>query len=107
MVCSGAVSVPSATMLRAVPTGASLSGRTLMPRKGFYWTTCQDKCPSVLKFENGVWPFPTSRTPPGEQTELAWGADRSTYLLSTSFLNRGVMHVVLVQREVLPRILYL
>jgi hypothetical protein len=31
------------------------------------WTTCQDNGLLVLKFENDVWPFPTSRTPPGEQ----------------------------------------
>jgi hypothetical protein len=36
-------------------------------REGTLWTTCQDNGLLVLKFENGVWPFPTSRTPPGEQ----------------------------------------
>jgi hypothetical protein len=36
-------------------------------REGTLWTTCQDNGLLVLKFENGVWPFPTSRTPPGQQ----------------------------------------
>ena len=36
-------------------------------KEGVLWTTCQDNGLLVLKFENGVWPFPTSRTPPGEQ----------------------------------------
>jgi hypothetical protein len=36
-------------------------------REGVLWTTCQDNGLLVLKFENDVWPFPTSRTPPGEQ----------------------------------------
>jgi hypothetical protein len=34
---------------------------------GTLWTTCQDNGVLVLKFENGVWPFPESSTPPGEQ----------------------------------------
>jgi len=36
-------------------------------REGALWTTCQDNGLLVLKFEGGVWPFPTSRTPPGQQ----------------------------------------
>ena len=36
-------------------------------REGTLWTTCQDNGMVVLKFENGVWPFPDSSTPPGEQ----------------------------------------
>jgi hypothetical protein len=36
-------------------------------REGVLWTTCQDNGLVVLKFEEDVWPFPTSRTPPGEQ----------------------------------------
>jgi hypothetical protein len=36
-------------------------------REGVLWTTCQDNGLVVLKFENDVWPFPTSRTPPGQQ----------------------------------------
>jgi hypothetical protein len=36
-------------------------------REGVLWTTCQDNGLLVLKFEDKVWPFPTSRTPPGEQ----------------------------------------
>lgn len=36
-------------------------------REGVLWTTCQDNGLLVLKFENDVWPFPTSRTPAGEQ----------------------------------------
>ena len=36
-------------------------------REGVLWTTCQDNGLLVLKFENDVWPFPTSRTPPGQQ----------------------------------------
>jgi hypothetical protein len=35
--------------------------------EGVLWTTCQDNGLVVLKFENDVWPFPTSRTPPGQQ----------------------------------------
>jgi hypothetical protein len=30
-------------------------------------TTCQDNGFLTLKFTNGVWPFPTSSTPPGLQ----------------------------------------
>jgi hypothetical protein len=36
-------------------------------RKGILWTTCQDNGVLVLKFREGVWPFPGSHTPPGEQ----------------------------------------
>ena len=36
-------------------------------KEGTVWTTCQDNGLLVLKFENDVWPFPTSRTPAGEQ----------------------------------------
>ena len=36
-------------------------------RKGILWTTCQDNGVLVLKFKNGVWPFPESHTPPGAQ----------------------------------------
>jgi hypothetical protein len=36
-------------------------------RQGLLWSTCQDNGVLVLKFENGVWPFPESSTPPGEQ----------------------------------------
>jgi hypothetical protein len=36
-------------------------------KKGTLWTTCQDNGVLVLKFKNGVWPFPGSQTPPGEQ----------------------------------------
>ena len=36
-------------------------------RKGTLWTTCQDNGVLVLKFREGVWPFPHSKTPPGEQ----------------------------------------
>jgi len=35
--------------------------------RGTLWTTCQDNGLLMLKFENGVWPFPGSMTPPGEQ----------------------------------------
>ena len=35
--------------------------------KGTLWTTCQDNGLLMLKFTNGVWPFPESSTPPGEQ----------------------------------------
>jgi hypothetical protein len=35
--------------------------------EGLLWTTCQDNGLLVLKFEDEVWPFPTSRTPPGQQ----------------------------------------
>jgi len=31
------------------------------------WTTCQDNGVVVLKFREGVWPFPDSSTPGGEQ----------------------------------------
>jgi len=31
------------------------------------WTTCQDNGLLMLKFENGVWPFEDSSTPPGQQ----------------------------------------
>lgn len=34
---------------------------------GNLMTTCQDNGFLVLKFTNGVWPFPTTRTPAGEQ----------------------------------------
>ncbi len=36
-------------------------------RRGTLWTTCQDNGVLSLKFTNGVWPFPESRTPEGEQ----------------------------------------
>jgi hypothetical protein len=36
-------------------------------REATLWTTCQDNGLLVLKFENGVWPFEDSSTPPGEQ----------------------------------------
>ena len=35
--------------------------------RGTLWTTCQDNGFLMLKFTNGVWPFPESATPPGEQ----------------------------------------
>jgi len=35
--------------------------------RGTLWTTCQDNGLLMLKFEHGVWPFPDSSTPPGEQ----------------------------------------
>ena len=35
--------------------------------RGTLWTTCQDNGFLALKFTNGVWPFPTSSTPPGMQ----------------------------------------
>lgn len=35
--------------------------------KGMLWTTCQDNGVLVLKFREGVWPFPESSTPPGQQ----------------------------------------
>jgi hypothetical protein len=35
--------------------------------KGMLWTTCQDNGVLTLKFTNGVWPFPQSKTPPGQQ----------------------------------------
>jgi hypothetical protein len=36
-------------------------------RRGTLWTTCQDNGLLMLKFTNGVWPFPESATPPGQQ----------------------------------------
>jgi hypothetical protein len=35
--------------------------------RGTLWTTCQDNGLIMLKFTNGVWPFPQSKTPPGQQ----------------------------------------
>ena len=35
--------------------------------RGTLWTTCQDNGFLMLKFTNGVWPFPESATPPGQQ----------------------------------------
>jgi hypothetical protein len=35
--------------------------------RGTLWTTCQDNGLIMLKFTNGVWPFPQSKTPPGKQ----------------------------------------
>jgi hypothetical protein len=34
---------------------------------GTLWTTCQDNGFLMLKFTHGVWPFPQSKTPTGEQ----------------------------------------
>lgn len=34
---------------------------------GTVWSTCQDNGVIILKFTNGVWPFPESTTPPGKQ----------------------------------------
>jgi hypothetical protein len=34
---------------------------------GTLWTTCQDNGLLMLKFTNNAWPFPQSKTPPGEQ----------------------------------------
>jgi hypothetical protein len=34
---------------------------------GTLWSTCQDNGFLMLKFTNGVWPFPQSKTPAGEQ----------------------------------------
>jgi hypothetical protein len=34
---------------------------------GTLWSTCQDNGLLVLRFTNGVWPFPESKTPAGEQ----------------------------------------
>jgi len=34
---------------------------------GTLWTTCQDNGVLALKFRKGVWPFPDSSTPPGQQ----------------------------------------
>jgi hypothetical protein len=36
-------------------------------KNGTLWTTCQDNGVLVLKFREGVWPFPESSTPPGLQ----------------------------------------
>jgi len=36
-------------------------------KRGTLWTTCQDNGLLMLKFTNGVWPFPQSATPPGQQ----------------------------------------
>jgi len=36
-------------------------------RQGTLWSTCQDNGLLMLKFENGVWPFEESSTPPGQQ----------------------------------------
>jgi hypothetical protein len=36
-------------------------------REATLWTTCQDNGLLMLKFTNGVWPFPDSSTPPGQQ----------------------------------------
>jgi hypothetical protein len=36
-------------------------------KDGTLWTTCQDNGLLMLKFTNGVWPLPGSRTPAGEQ----------------------------------------
>jgi hypothetical protein len=36
-------------------------------QNGTLWTTCQDNGLLMLKFTNGVWPFPGSATPPGKQ----------------------------------------
>ena len=36
-------------------------------QSGTLWTTCQDNGLLMLKFTNGVWPFPGSATPPGKQ----------------------------------------
>ena len=35
--------------------------------RGTLWTTCQDNGLLMLKFAKGVWPFPESATPPGQQ----------------------------------------
>jgi hypothetical protein len=35
--------------------------------KSTLWTTCQDNGVVMLKFREGVWPFPDTRTPGGEQ----------------------------------------
>jgi hypothetical protein len=35
--------------------------------RGTLWTTCQDNGLLVLKFSHGVWPFPETTTPPGQQ----------------------------------------
>jgi hypothetical protein len=36
-------------------------------KQGTVWSTCQDNGVLTLKFREGVWPFPESRTPPGAQ----------------------------------------
>jgi len=36
-------------------------------KTGTVWSTCQDNGLLMLKFTNGVWPFPGSATPPGQQ----------------------------------------
>jgi len=36
-------------------------------KRGTVWTTCQDNGVLALKFRKGVWPFPESSTPPGQQ----------------------------------------
>jgi len=36
-------------------------------KRGTVWSTCQDNGVLTLKFREGVWPFPDSRTPPGAQ----------------------------------------
>jgi hypothetical protein len=36
-------------------------------KRGTLWTTCQDNGVLLLKFREGVWPFPESSTPPGQQ----------------------------------------
>jgi hypothetical protein len=36
-------------------------------KAGTLWSTCQQQGVVMLKFREGVWPFPDSRTPPGEQ----------------------------------------
>lgn len=36
-------------------------------KRGTVWSTCQDNGVVMLKFREGVWPFPDSRTPGGEQ----------------------------------------
>jgi hypothetical protein len=36
-------------------------------KTGTVWSTCQDSGLLMLKFTNGVWPFPGSATPPGQQ----------------------------------------
>jgi hypothetical protein len=36
-------------------------------KEGTLWTTCQDNGVLMLKFRKGVWPFPESSTPDGQQ----------------------------------------
>jgi hypothetical protein len=44
------------------------SAQTHLDRaRGTLWSTCQDNGLLMLKFTNGVWPFPESSTPPGQQ----------------------------------------